>query len=53
MNNEISSYIRSQRGLALARAEKDAIKPLVGTKYLVPSAASNGSRWCLQRCGRS
>ena len=45
MNNEISSDIRSQRGLALARAEKDAIKPLVGTKYLVPSAASNGSRY--------
>jgi transposase len=45
MNDEISSDIRSQRGLALARSEKDSIKPLVGTKYLVPSAASNGSTY--------
>jgi len=45
MNDEISSDIRSQRGLALARAKKDSIKPLVGTKYLVPSAAGNGSTY--------
>ena len=36
---------RSQRGLTLAEAEKDSIKSLVGTKYLVPSATSNGSRY--------
>jgi hypothetical protein len=49
MNDEISSPdysdVRSQRGLALAQANKDSIKALVGTKYLVPSAASNGSRY--------
>jgi transposase len=45
MNDEISSDIRSQRGLALAQAHKDAIKVLVGTKYLVPSAAGNGSTY--------
>ena len=36
---------RSQRGLALAQAKRDAIKTLVGTKYLVPSAKDNGSRY--------
>lgn len=36
---------RALRGLTLAQAEKDSIKPLVGTKYLVPSAAGNGSRY--------
>lgn len=46
MNGEISpSNFRSQRGLALAKAKKDSIKALVGTKYLVPSAADNGSRY--------
>jgi hypothetical protein len=41
---EISDF-RSQRGLALARTQKDSIKTLIGTKYLVPSATSNGSRY--------
>jgi hypothetical protein len=45
---------RAQRGLALAQAKKDAIKPLVGAKYLVPSAASNGSSYVVdvkaERC---
>src|SRR5262249_2955015 len=36
---------RSQRGLALAQAKRDSIKTLVGTKYLVPSAKDNGSRY--------
>jgi hypothetical protein len=36
---------RSQRGLVLAQEQKDAIKTLVGTKYLVPSATGNGSRY--------
>jgi transposase len=34
---------RSQRGLALAQAKRDAIKVIVGTKYLVPSATFTGS----------
>jgi len=46
MNGEISpSDFRSQRGLALARSEKASIKTLIGTKYLVPSAAGNGSKY--------
>ena len=45
MNEEISSDVRAQRGLAIAKAKKDAIKVLVGAKYLVPSAASNGSTY--------
>jgi len=39
------SDVRSQRGLALAHEKREAIKPLVGTKYLVPSAADNGSTY--------
>jgi transposase len=35
--------LRSARGLALAQAKRDAIKVIVGTKYLVPSATFNGS----------
>jgi len=45
MNEATSSDPRSLRGLALAQAKKDSIKALVGTKYLVPSAADNGSRY--------
>jgi len=45
MNEEISSDVRAQRGLALAKAHKDSIKPLIGAKYVVPSAAANGSSY--------
>lgn len=45
---------RAERGLALAQAKKDSIKLLVGAKYLVPSAASNGSSYVVdvkaERC---
>jgi hypothetical protein len=40
-----TSDVRSQRGLALAREKRAAIKALVGTKYLVPSASDNGSAY--------
>jgi len=33
---------RAQRGLALAKAKRDAIKQIVGSKYLVPSATFSG-----------
>jgi len=42
---QIPDDVRSQRGLALARSGKASIKVLVGTKYLVPSATSNGSQY--------
>lgn len=45
MEMQIPDDARSQRGLALARSAKASIKVLVGTKYLVPSAASNGSTY--------
>lgn len=54
MKDEISSDIRSQRGLAIAKANKDSIKVLIGAKYLVPSAAGNGSTYVVdtkaERC---
>jgi transposase len=54
MKDEISSDSRSQRGLAIAKANKDSIKVLIGAKYLVPSAASNGSTYVVdtkaERC---
>jgi transposase len=45
MNEAISSDARSQRGRALAQAKKDSIKALIGAKYIVPSAAGNGSAY--------
>jgi len=42
MEMQIPTDFRSQRGLALAQTKRDAIKPIVGTKWLVPSATSTG-----------
>lgn len=54
ISGESTNDPRAQRGLALALAKKDSIKPLVGAKYLVPSAASNGSSYVVdvkaERC---
>jgi hypothetical protein len=33
---------RAQRGLALAKAKRDAIKPIAGSKFLVPGATFSG-----------
>jgi len=42
MEMQIPTDFRSQRGLALAQAKRDTIKPIVGAKWLVPSATSSG-----------
>jgi len=41
-SSTVPTDFRSQRGLALAQMKRDAIKPIVGTKWLVPSATSTG-----------
>lgn len=46
--------VRAKRGLALARAKKDLIKPLAGTsKWLVPSSSGNGSRYVVDPIAES
>lgn len=59
ISDESTTDPRAQRGLALAQAKKDSVKLLVGAKYLVPSAASNGSSYVVvglvaspEHCGR-
>lgn len=54
ISDESTTDPRAQRGLALAQSKKNSIKLLVGAKYLVPSAASNGSSYVVdvkaERC---